>query len=105
VQKSTFLEVLQSAAERQKRFKKKRLNKIIEGLNRYTLWLQNMSSSIDVAVNVSAGIACPVWAPVKFILVVSNIILPNYSSTFLKSSTYTDRSPTTMYVLLKKSST
>ncbi|KAI5789536.1 hypothetical protein FPQ18DRAFT_294087, partial [Pyronema domesticum] len=71
-QKSTLLEVLQSATERQKRFKKKRLNKIIEGFNRYTLWLQNMSSSIDVAVNVSAGIACPVWAPVKFILVVSN---------------------------------
>ncbi|CCX07074.1 Similar to predicted protein [Trichoderma reesei QM6a]; acc. no. EGR45656 [Pyronema omphalodes CBS 100304] len=30
-----------------------------------------MLSSIDVAVNISAGIACPLWAPLKYVLLVA----------------------------------
>jgi len=36
-----------------------------------TAWMLNISKPIDVAVNASAGIACPVWAPIKFVLLVS----------------------------------
>ncbi|KAH7363842.1 hypothetical protein BKA65DRAFT_123437 [Rhexocercosporidium sp. MPI-PUGE-AT-0058] len=41
------------------------------GFQKYTLWLQNMAPAIDVAVNASSGIACPVWAPIKYILKLS----------------------------------
>lgn len=50
---------------------KKKSTKLVERFERYTLWIQGMGSIIDVAVQTQAGIACPVWAPIKFILQVS----------------------------------
>ncbi|KAH6698319.1 hypothetical protein BKA61DRAFT_622021 [Leptodontidium sp. MPI-SDFR-AT-0119] len=49
----------------------KRCARILENFQKYTLWLQNMAPAIDVAVNTSSGIACPVWAPIKYILKLS----------------------------------
>lgn len=51
---------------------RKRSTKLLERFHHYTSWMMNMSRSIDVAVNASAGIACPVWAPIKFVLMVCN---------------------------------
>ena len=49
----------------------KKSTKLVERFERYTLWIQGMGSIIEVAVQTQAGIACPVWAPIKFILQVS----------------------------------
>jgi hypothetical protein len=51
----------------------KRSTRLLENFQKHTLWLQNMSPAIDVAVNASSGIACPVWAPIKYILSVSAV--------------------------------
>ena len=52
--------------------KKKRFTKLLDGFQKHTLWLQNMGSVVDVVVQTQAGIGCPVWAPIKFVLKVSD---------------------------------
>ncbi|KAG4441335.1 hypothetical protein IFR05_003198 [Cadophora sp. M221] len=49
----------------------KKCARILENFQKYTVWLQNMAPAVDVAVNASSGIACPVWAPIKYILKLS----------------------------------
>jgi hypothetical protein len=48
--------------------KRKKFTRLLTGFQRYTSWMNSIASSIDVAVQASSGIACPVWAPIKFIL-------------------------------------
>ncbi|CAI6340820.1 unnamed protein product [Periconia digitata] len=49
-------------------FKKKRSTRLLDNFRRYTIWMTNISSAVDTAVQVSSGIACPLWAPIKFVL-------------------------------------
>ncbi|KAF2114076.1 hypothetical protein BDV96DRAFT_647562 [Lophiotrema nucula] len=51
--------------------KRKLSTRTLDRFQRCTGWMLNISRSIDVAVNASAGIACPVWAPIKFVLMIS----------------------------------
>lgn len=67
--------VLATLREKATAHRRKRSTKALEGFYNYTSWLMNMARSMDVAVNSSAGIACPVWASVKFILIVKNLNL------------------------------
>lgn len=52
---------------------RKRSTRFLVRFQRYTQWLQNISSVVDIAVQSQAGILCPLWAPVKYILQVSPI--------------------------------
>ncbi|KAM0805845.1 hypothetical protein BDR22DRAFT_188133 [Usnea florida] len=70
--KQTLAEVLGVVEQRRQSHKKKRSNNLISRLQKYTTWLQNMSAVVDVAVQTQAGFACPLWAPIKFVLQVSN---------------------------------
>jgi hypothetical protein len=72
--------VLATLREKAASHKRKRSTKVLEGFHNYTSWMMNISKSIDIAVNTSAGIACPVWAPLKFVLMVSNLEGLNISS-------------------------
>ena len=70
--KETLAEVLSVVEQRWQSHKKKKSNKLLSKLQKYTTWLQNMSAVVDVAVQTLAGFACPLWAPIKFVLQVSN---------------------------------
>ncbi|KAF1998512.1 hypothetical protein P154DRAFT_564670 [Amniculicola lignicola CBS 123094] len=61
----TVLETLRHKAASSRRKKSARL---LDTFHRTTAWMLNIAPSIDVAVNTSAGIACPIWAPIKFVL-------------------------------------
>jgi hypothetical protein len=63
----TVLATLQRKATGHKR---KRSTKLLEQFHQYTSWLLKISGSVDVAVNTSAGIACPIWTPMKFLLMI-----------------------------------
>ncbi|ORY10120.1 hypothetical protein BCR34DRAFT_355975 [Clohesyomyces aquaticus] len=63
--------VLETLKEKASMYRRRKCTNILERFYRYTSWMTNISRSIDVAVNASAGIACPVWAPIKFVLMIS----------------------------------
>jgi hypothetical protein len=63
----TVLATLRSKAAAHKR---KKTTSCLDSFHRYTSWMLNISGPIDVAVNASSGIACPVWASLKFVLMV-----------------------------------
>jgi len=67
----SLVDVVRSAVSAHHEYKSRRSTRILDGFQKHSLWLQNMSSAVDVAVQVQAGIACPVWAPLKFLLQVS----------------------------------
>jgi hypothetical protein len=64
--------VLKRLRDQSAAHQRKKSTKLLEKFHNHTSWMMNMSRSIDVAVNASAGIACPVWASVKFVLMVCN---------------------------------
>ena len=47
---------------------KRRTNTIVRKFEQYTQWLQNFSEIVDTLAQTQAGIACPIWAPIKFVL-------------------------------------
>ena len=49
-------------------YRRKRSTRLLENFKRQTDWMMNISGAVDIAVQTSAGIACPVWAPIKFVL-------------------------------------
>jgi len=67
----SLVDVVRSAVSAHQEYKSRRSTRILDAFQKHSLWLQNMSSAVDVAVQVQAGIACPVWAPLKFLLQVS----------------------------------
>lgn len=67
----SLVDVVRSAVSAHQEYKNRRSTRILEGFQKHSLWLQNMSSAVDIAVQVQAGIACPIWAPLKFLLQVS----------------------------------
>jgi len=69
----TIVNVVEAVTLKYTMYKRKRSTRILERFQKYTVWLQNMSSAIDIAVQTQAGIACPVWTPIKFVLRVNTI--------------------------------
>lgn len=65
------MEVLNTVEQKRQSQKKKKSTKFLSKLQKYTTWLQNMSAVVDVAVQTQAGVGCPLWAPIKFILKVN----------------------------------
>jgi hypothetical protein len=67
-QAQTITDVVQSIERRYHFYKRKRITRLLDKFHKHTLWLENISSAVDVVVQVNAGIACPLWAPIKFVL-------------------------------------
>lgn len=67
----SLADVVQMLVQGHKLYKRKRTTRLVEGFQKHTLWLQNISSVVDVAVQTQANIMCPAWAPIKFVLKVS----------------------------------
>lgn len=67
----TIVDVVQTTVQKHQFYKSKRSSRLLERFQKYTLWLQNISAAVDVAVQAQASIACPIWAPIKFVLKVS----------------------------------
>ena len=74
--KETLAEVIGIAEQKCRSDRKRKSIKFLNQMQKHTAWLQNMSGVVDVAVQTQAGIACPLWAPIKFILKVDNSQLP-----------------------------
>ena len=67
-EQETLVEVVSAVTQKCHSFKKNRFAKLLGTFQKYTIWLQNISSVVDVIVQTQAGIGCPLWAPIKFIL-------------------------------------
>ena len=66
--RETLAECLNTVEHKYHIHKKKRSTRFMAKLEKYTAWLRNISSVIDVAIQTQAGIGCPLWAPIKFVL-------------------------------------
>jgi hypothetical protein len=71
----TVLEVVEALHKQCAIHKRKKFTRILESFRRYTSWMNSISGSVNVAVQPSLGIACPLWAPIKFILKVYFLLL------------------------------
>ena len=69
--KETLAEVLSTVEQKWQSHRKKKSTKLLSKLQKYTTWLQNISAVVEVAVQTQAGVGCPLWAPIKFILKVN----------------------------------
>jgi len=67
-QDESISDILESVTRNHRSYKEKRSTKFLDAFQKHTLFLQNMSDVIDVVVQTEAGIGCPLWAPIKFIL-------------------------------------
>ncbi|MCJ1476865.1 hypothetical protein MMC13_005534 [Lambiella insularis] len=70
--KKTPAEVLSTVEQKCQSYKKKRSIRFLEKVQKHTAWLQNIGDVVDVAVQSQAGIGCPLWAPIKLVLKISN---------------------------------
>ncbi|KAL9102265.1 MAG: hypothetical protein Q9163_002575, partial [Psora crenata] len=70
--KETLADVLTAVEQRCQSHRNKKSTRFLDKLEKYTSWLHNISGVVDVAVQTQAGIACPLWAPIKLVLKVSN---------------------------------
>ncbi|KAF2736018.1 hypothetical protein EJ04DRAFT_575651 [Polyplosphaeria fusca] len=68
----TIADVAEKLQRTGSRHKRKRSTQLLDRFRDCTAWMLNISRSIDVAVQASSGIACPVWAPVKLVLLLSH---------------------------------
>lgn len=64
----SVVDVVKTIKEDYQSYKIKKSTQLLERFQKHTLWLQNISGVVDVAVQTQASIACPVWAPIKFVL-------------------------------------
>jgi hypothetical protein len=48
----------------------KRRPKLLRQFEKSSAWLRNFSTVVDIVVQTEAGIGCPIWAPIKLILMV-----------------------------------
>jgi hypothetical protein len=65
-------QIVESLLIQNKKNQTKQATRLLEKFEKYTLWLQGMSDAIDIVVQTQAGIGCPVWAPIKYVLMVVN---------------------------------
>ena len=46
---------------------------IVEKFEKYTRWMQNLTGVFETLAQTQAGIACPIWAPIKLVLQVGHL--------------------------------
>lgn len=64
----SVIEVVKAIEEKYWSHRSSRSTRILQGFRRYTIWLETISDVVDTVVQIQAGIACPLWAPIKFVL-------------------------------------
>jgi hypothetical protein len=64
----TVHEVLAALHKQYRVHKRKKFTRLLEAFHRYTSWMNSISGSINLAVQTSSSISCPLWAPIKFVL-------------------------------------
>ena len=69
--KENLGEILATVQQKRQSFGKRKTTKFLQKVQKYTVWLHNISGVVDIAVQSQAGIGCPLWAPIKFVLKVS----------------------------------
>lgn len=67
-QEDTVAEIVKMIIQSYQSHSDKNSIRLLQRFQQYTLWLQNFSGVVDVVVQTHAGIGCPLWAPVKFVL-------------------------------------
>ncbi|CZR64729.1 uncharacterized protein PAC_14628 [Phialocephala subalpina] len=68
----SVIDIVASVVQHVDIFHRKRSARILRKFHDNTRWLENISGVIDVVTQTQAGIGCPLWAPIKFVLLVSN---------------------------------
>lgn len=69
--KDGVTELIQALKTRYESHDKKR-SVLVKKFHEYSAWLRNFSNVIDIAVQSQANFGCPIWAPLRFVLEVSN---------------------------------
>lgn len=75
-------ELVKQLEEKHQQRKSKKLSRLLHCFYRNTAVLHNYSKIIDVVVQTEAGLGCPIWAPVKFILEVRRQLFLANCATF-----------------------
>ncbi|OCL06718.1 hypothetical protein AOQ84DRAFT_410315, partial [Glonium stellatum] len=71
-QQDTVGEIMKSIKQKYDSNQEEKLNRILNKFQDYTAWLRNISGVVDIVVQTQAGIGCPLWAPIKFVLQISD---------------------------------
>jgi len=69
----TISDVLTAVSRRHQSYSRKKSSRALQNFQQYTTWLRSMSDAVDIVVQTQAGIGCPLWAPIKFVLKVGNL--------------------------------
>ncbi|PMD64205.1 uncharacterized protein K444DRAFT_506864, partial [Hyaloscypha bicolor E] len=70
-QADTIPDVVKSVIQTSHSYKSRRSTGLLRKFEQHTQFLQNVSDIVDIVVQTQAGIGCPLWAPIKFVLKVS----------------------------------
>ncbi|RPA74910.1 hypothetical protein BJ508DRAFT_28801 [Ascobolus immersus RN42] len=67
----TIGDVLDSVKSEVDVFKGEKYNKALEQFNKHTQWIHTIQGAVDAAVQINPVATCPIWAPIKLILIVA----------------------------------
>jgi MinD superfamily P-loop ATPase len=67
-QAESIPDVIKSVISVSSSYKKRRSTRLLQKFEQHTQLLQNASDIVDIVVQTQAGIGCPIWAPIKFVL-------------------------------------
>jgi hypothetical protein len=74
----TISDVLTAISRRHHSYSRKKSSRALQSFEQYTTWLRSISDAVDIVVQTQAGIGCPLWAPIKFVLKVCYLFIPMY---------------------------
>jgi hypothetical protein len=67
-QAESIPDVIKSVISASSSYKKRKSTRLLQKFEQHTQFLQNASDIVDIVVQTQAGIGCPLWAPIKFVL-------------------------------------
>ncbi|KAF8853289.1 hypothetical protein BDZ45DRAFT_81093 [Acephala macrosclerotiorum] len=70
-QADSIHDVVESVIQTSRFYKRRQSTRLLQKFEQHTQFLQNASDIVDIVVQTQAGIGCPLWAPIKFVLKVS----------------------------------
>lgn len=67
-QADSIPDVVKSVIQTSHSYKRRLSTDLLRKFERHTQFLQNASDIVNIVVQTQAGIGCPLWAPIKFVL-------------------------------------
>jgi hypothetical protein len=67
-QADSIPDVVKSVIQTSHSYKRRQSAGLLRKFEQHTQFLQNASDIVDIVVQTQAGIGCPLWAPIKFVL-------------------------------------